>query len=109
MGIELVGDGLLIGGLAFADLSEDRRAELVIAIGEAPMRGRGYGREAIELAVSHAFAALRLREVFLRVRPDNDPAIRCYVACGFRKEGVLSRASGDGPMRVLLMSRRRAG
>lgn len=108
-GIERVDDGALIGGVVFADVSEDRRAELVIAIGEADARGRGYGREAIGLALGHAFGRLRMREVFLRVRPDNRRAVRCYLACGFLPEGQLSRRVGGGPPRRVLLMSRRAG
>jgi RimJ/RimL family protein N-acetyltransferase len=109
LAIERIEDGALIGGVALWDLSEDRRAELVIAIGESDARGRGYGREAIALLVRHAFSALRLREVFLRVHADNRRAVRCYLACGFVKEGrmVHRRAGRPAPV-VVLMSHRPA-
>lgn len=109
LGIERVDDGALIGGLALLDVSEDRRAELVIAIGDPSARGKGYGREAIALLVGHAFTALGLREVFLRVHADNRRAVRCYLACGFVKEGRMVRRSTGAPASpVVLMSHRTA-
>jgi RimJ/RimL family protein N-acetyltransferase len=109
LAIERVADGALIGGVALSDVSEDRRAELLIAIGDRADRGKGYGREAIALLVRHAFAVLRLREVFLRVHADNRRAVRCYLACGFVKEGLMRRRAPDGPVRpVVLMSHRAA-
>ncbi len=109
LAIERLEDGALIGGIALADLSEDRRAELVIAIGDGGDRGQGYGREAIGLLVRYALRDLRLREVFLRVHADNRRAVRCYLACGFVKEGVLVRQASDGPLApVVLMSLRAA-
>jgi RimJ/RimL family protein N-acetyltransferase len=109
LGIERVTDGALIGGVALADVSEDGRAELVIAIGRADARGQGYGREAIRLIVEHALGRLGLREVFLRVQADNQRAIRCYLACGFVKEARLMRRGDGAPARpVLLMSNRTA-
>ena len=109
LAIERIEDGALIGGVALWDLSEDRRAELVIAIGESDARGRGYGREAIALLVRHAFSALRLREVFLRAHADNRRAVRCYLACGFVKEGrMVHRQAGRPTPVVVLMSHRPA-
>ena len=31
-------------------------------------------------------------------------AVRCYEKCGFRKEGVVVRASRSGPIEIVLMS-----
>lgn len=109
LGIERLEDGALIGGIAFCDVSDDRRAELVIAIGDPASRGLGFGREAVQLVTDHALAGLGLREVFLRVRPDNRRAIRCYLACGFAKEGQLARRVEGGVGRRILLMTRRAG
>lgn len=102
--IEREEDGAPLGRLLLTDPSEDGRAELVIAIGRDEDRGLRYGREAIDQAMRFAFETLGVSEVYLRVGPENGRAVRCYLASGFVKEGILRRSGSD---RVLLMSRRR--
>ncbi|MCL6594746.1 MAG: GNAT family N-acetyltransferase [Firmicutes bacterium] len=107
LGIERASDGALIGGAALVDVSEDGRAELVIAIGQADARGRGYGREAVRQAVAYARASLGVQEVYLRVRADNRRAIRCYLASGFVREGrMVRRTPGKAARAVFLMTHR---
>lgn len=96
-------DDAALGRLLLTDPSEDGRTELVIAIGRADERGQHYGRRAIELALAFAFRDLGVSEVYLRVMPENRPAVRCYLASGFVKDGVLRRGTRE---RVLLMSHR---
>ena len=63
-----------------------RHAELAIVM--APdSAGRGYGREAVRLLLGFAFRQMNLNRVYLRVYADNERAVRCYRACGFREEG----------------------
>ena len=65
-----------------------RCAELAVVL--APdSAGRGYGREAVRLLLSFGFRQMNLNRVFLRVYAENERAIRCYAACGFREEGRL--------------------
>lgn len=47
----------------------------------------GLGRETVRLILAHAFGALGLHRVSLRVVAYNTRAIRCYLACGFVEEG----------------------
>jgi RimJ/RimL family protein N-acetyltransferase len=65
------------------------RAELAVSIGEKAYWSRGYGAEAIGLALRHGFEGLGLRRVHLITDADNERGIRCYEKCGFRREGVL--------------------
>lgn len=66
----------------------NRRAELSVVM--APdQTGKGYAREGIRLALAFAFRSLNLNRVFLKVAADNERAVRCYLACGFRAEGRL--------------------
>jgi RimJ/RimL family protein N-acetyltransferase len=60
-------------------------AELQIRIGERDRQGRGYGREAVELLLRHAFAELGLRQVTLHVFASNAPALAVYRKAGFRE------------------------
>lgn len=65
------------------------RCSLHISIGEKDCWGRGYGTEAIQLVLRHAFETLQMRRVDLITDIDNDRGIRCYEKCGFVPEGVL--------------------
>lgn len=65
----------------------DRRAKLAIGLYDPELLGRGLGRQAIMLLLAHAFTAMTLHRVSLRVLAYNGRAIRCYAACGFVEEG----------------------
>lgn len=83
-------DGVPIGDLALQEIQPlQKRADLAISIGEKSYWGRGYGPEAIRLALGFAFDALDCRRVTLLVDSDNERAIRAYEKCGFEREGVL--------------------
>lgn len=85
-------DGEHVGNLGLHKVDRRRReARLGIVIGEASLWSRGYGSEAIRVALRYAFGALRLERVFLEVLEHNERAIRAYEACGFRREGVGRR------------------
>ena len=47
-------------------------------------RGRGYGREMLQLAIRYAFEILKAERITLGVFENNEPAYRCYLAAGFR-------------------------
>jgi ribosomal protein S18 acetylase RimI-like enzyme len=74
------------GPVAYGELwvdDDDREVELARLIVDPKRRSRGVGRR---LAVSLAEAARRSHpRVFLRVRPENAAALRCYSAAGFRR------------------------
>lgn len=65
-----------------------RKADLGIVIGEASFWSRGYGTEAIRLALGYAFDVLGLNKVSLEVLAYNARGIRAYEKCGFQREGV---------------------
>lgn len=80
-------------------------AELRIRIGEKRYWDQGYGTDAVRALVCHAFSALRLRRVYLRVLTLNKRAIRCYEKVGFRKEGRVRRPRPDGTEATILLMR----
>jgi RimJ/RimL family protein N-acetyltransferase len=78
----------LIGTCAFSQLDGDNGSALFhITIGEADAWGKGYGTEATELMLAHAFTRLPLHRVALTVFEFNARAIRAYEKCGFVVEG----------------------
>jgi RimJ/RimL family protein N-acetyltransferase len=78
----------LIGTCAFSQLDGDNGSVLFhITIGERDCWGFGYGTEATEIMLGHAFGALGLHRVGLAVFEFNERAIRSYRKCGFRVEG----------------------
>lgn len=61
---------------------------LSIAIGDPANQRRGYGADALRLAIQFAFAELNLHRVQLTVFSYNAPAIALYEKLGFVREGV---------------------
>lgn len=68
--------------------TRNRQAEFAILI-DPGQAGKGYGTAACRATLDKAFSDLQLHRIWLKVRTDNEAAIRLYVACGFGKEGVL--------------------
>ncbi|MBP7868773.1 MAG: GNAT family N-acetyltransferase [Firmicutes bacterium] len=100
-------DGRLIGDIELTEIAwRSGDAELVVRIGDPDCRGRGMGADAVRAMLGAAFDRLNLARVYLRVCADNRRAIRCYLKCGFRREGVVRRKLGpDGEARrVVLMT-----
>jgi len=54
-------------------------------------RGQGYGREALRLVAAHLFEERGHHRLTIDPAADNEPAIRCYTAAGFRTVGVMRR------------------
>jgi RimJ/RimL family protein N-acetyltransferase len=71
----------------------NRSAEFSIQIGAASARGRGIGKAATELMLTHAFADLNLRRITLTVLATNTHAIALYEKTGFRQEGIFRQAA----------------
>ena len=46
-------------------------------------RGKGYGREMLQLAVKYAFEITNAQAVQLNVFPENEKAKKCYESVGF--------------------------
>jgi RimJ/RimL family protein N-acetyltransferase len=83
----------LIGTCAFSQLDGDNGSTLFhITIGERDAWGHGYGTEATELMLEHAFTRLALHRVALTVFEFNTRALRSYRKCGFIEEGRARQA-----------------
>jgi RimJ/RimL family protein N-acetyltransferase len=88
---ELIG----MAGLIHVD-HIDRIAEFFIMIGELRHRGQGFGTEATRLVLDHAFLALGLSNIILRVFSYNLAGIRAYEKAGFRRIGVRRKSKMMG-------------
>ncbi len=88
--VRTLSDDRLIGfvGLFWLNLSQGE-AFTGIGIGDESMWGKGYGTDAIRLALRYAFAELNLRRVSLTVFEYNPRAIRSYQKAGFVIEGRM--------------------
>lgn len=69
-----------------------RSANLGILIGRVEDRGRGLGREAMELTIGFCWDHLNLSRLSLAVHADNASAIALYEKLGFATEGTLHKA-----------------
>jgi RimJ/RimL family protein N-acetyltransferase len=82
-------DGEIIGTIG-ANFIDNRNRNVMLGLGiAAPQeRGKGYGREAIELFVDFAFLEMNMHRVYLGCFAFNEKAARLYERIGFRPEGV---------------------
>jgi UDP-4-amino-4,6-dideoxy-N-acetyl-beta-L-altrosamine N-acetyltransferase len=82
-------DGLFAGTLSLDRIDPRHRSgELGNVLVDPDRRGAGIARSAVEALLALAFDSAGLDRVELRVFPDNEPAVRLYEACGFRREGI---------------------
>lgn len=83
-------DGLYIGSCGLFQFDhEASTCAMGIGIGDPEYRGKGYGRDAIDVLLDYAFRLKNMRKVWLTVNGDNERAIRAYRACLFTEEGRL--------------------
>lgn len=67
----------------------NRVANIDIGIGHVSHRGKGFGAEAMRLALNFAFGELNLHRVQLMVFSYNTRAISMYEKIGFQREGIM--------------------
>ncbi|PDY78981.1 GNAT family N-acetyltransferase [Bacillus cereus] len=91
--LRTVQDERLIGFVAIHGIEWNNRTGLLaIGIGDANDRGKGYGREAIQLILKYAFYELNLHRIGLDVISYNKSAIALYKKMGFQMEGCMREA-----------------
>ncbi|KHL94845.1 acetyltransferase [Paenibacillus sp. IHB B 3415] len=79
----------VIGDIVIQDMDSDNRsANLRIAIGDERHQGQGYGREALLLMLDYGFGILNLHRIELEVYSYNARAAHVYESIGFVREGV---------------------
>jgi RimJ/RimL family protein N-acetyltransferase len=81
-----------IGNISLSNLHPTfRTAEISIIIGVKKSRGNGYGTEAINLIVNHAFTRMNLNRLQAGTVVKNVGSIRAFEKAGFQKEGILKQ------------------
>jgi RimJ/RimL family protein N-acetyltransferase len=85
-------DGHCIGSAGLRVDAGQHRATYTVGLFVAALRGQGLGREITRLVLAWGFGELGLHRIELEVLAFNTRAIRCYLACGFRSEGVRREA-----------------
>ena len=97
--------GEIIGLIEIDGISQSNGfAWISIGFGDNSHRGKGFGYEALSLAVEFAFMELNLHRLQLNVIEYNSAAIRLYEKIGFTKEGVYREAvHRDGKRHNLLL------
>ena len=84
-------DGTPIGRVVMADIIEGWKAELWrIYVADTALRGKGYGKQAMQAVMKWCFEDLKLERLYLDHYTGN-PAAGLYLSLGFQYEGVLRR------------------
>ena len=90
--IRTLADDRLIGDVGLGSLFWNHGDTFLgIGVGEREFWGKGYGSDAMKLALNYAFTELNLRRVTLNVFEYNPRAIRCYEKLGFQHEGRVRK------------------
>ncbi|MCR5849061.1 MAG: GNAT family N-acetyltransferase [Lachnospiraceae bacterium] len=77
-------DGKSVGSVYLRDIDmAEKCAEYGIFIGEESARGKGAGTKSAKLILEYGFFTLGLDKIFLRVKKDNQGAIKSYEKAGF--------------------------
>ncbi|MCL2843972.1 MAG: UDP-4-amino-4,6-dideoxy-N-acetyl-beta-L-altrosamine N-acetyltransferase [Chitinivibrionia bacterium] len=98
-------DNIPIGSVYIRDIDNThKKGEFGIFIGEQDFVGKGLSYLATIEILRIAFEELNLHRIYLRVFPDNIPAIKTYEKAGFVKEGILrDTVFVDGKFRDMLL------
>ena len=78
----ILADGVYVGNIYLTDINAET-AEYHIFIGNKNYWGKGVAKQASCLLLDHAFITLNLKYIHLRVRKENDAAVKLYKRLGF--------------------------
>ena len=82
----------VVGQFIMRFIDEEKKSiRLGFIIVDSSKRGKGYGKQMLELAIKYAFELLKVEEVTLGVFANNESAYQCYKTVGFKEiEGEQS-------------------
>jgi len=77
------------GAIGFVRLQKmpGNEYEIVFAVGEEELWGRGYGSEAVAAALSRMFFECRADRITAKIRHGNARSVNTVRGCGFRRSG----------------------
>ncbi len=82
--LTMTADGIPCGHILLRYPTEDKAViRFGFVIVDDALRGKGYGKELMQLAIGYAKERLGARRITLGVFCDNIPAIECYKSAGF--------------------------
>ncbi len=82
-------DNTLIGVTGFEEiLWNNGAATIFVGIGSSESRGKGYGKEALNLAMEFGFQELNFHRIQLTVIQYNKSAVNLYESLGYKREGI---------------------
>lgn len=91
-GIEILSNNELVGIIFLSNINMiHSTCWLGVLIGDEKTRGKGFGKEAVNLIVDYAFTVLNLKKVSLEVIATNKSAIDVYKKLEFIVEGKMKK------------------
>ncbi len=91
-GIVEKGSNIHIGNIGLHHIDKKTEdADIGIFIGETDREGKGYGTEALQLAVAYACRELHLKIIHAPIFASNTRSIALFEKAGFKKEKVISK------------------
>ena len=81
-----------IGTLDLFDFDPiNMRAGVGILIADETRRGKGFAKQALQLAIEYSFKQLRLNQLFCDITSDNDKSLKLFEALGFVRSGLKKK------------------
>ena len=65
-----------------------KTCEIYIYIGDNSDRGKGYGKESINLLINYIFNVLNINSIFIKAFEFNHAALHLYESIGFKRIGI---------------------
>ncbi len=88
--VALQDDGKAIGTIVLSDIDmKNATGQIHIKLSKDGGRGKGYGTDAVKTMIQYAFEELRLNCIYANILSYNEPSIRLFEHCGFKRDGVL--------------------
>lgn len=66
-----------------------KKAEFGFFLGEEDVRGRGIGKDIVNVTVEYAFKIMELHRVYARAFESNKPSVESFLKNGFVQEGIF--------------------
>lgn len=77
--------------IGFIDLfdfdPQHKRAGVGLVINNSENRGKGYGKDALEVIIKYCFSVLNLHQIYCNITEGNDASVRLFKSCNFEYIG----------------------